>query len=603
MRRTVLLIAFLLILVVPVVFAKPVYIELREIHRITGGGCCPDSTVDFQMNKTFARVAFDTWILHHHNCGNSLTFKLFRNDTEVYDTDWADCIVSGRVQVSRSLGATVADTFSYKGYTGSHNDRGFVFLDVQMMPFLIRDSLGRTDDNFLDIGEIGSFLNESPASNLFRVNTTTPGVIVWVGFDETEVDQTETNDPTHHILACADTNNNNQCDFIEKPANDCWDAGGDWYNDVCCGVDNVTSCGYVDKFPNGTYQDCTTDWRGRQTCITVQTNITLNAICGNNSQGEWEWIPEDDVGEIHEMTCPDASIVPTGARFYSCGEDFAGTRQFNDFRNFTFANRRHEYSCENKIVEECAGQDIMFSPVNSFTTGMIGTRTDDTYYCASDMDWTTDLDIKDELTCNLANFDWSGSLCCSEADDPAEFYNDESSGALGGCWNEAFYGSGEFSVPERVINFNGSFFGCRITDSGLLAIQDSHTNDFLIDNSIEFCGAVLYDAQPGDRPHATCHPDGIWRFTDEPGGTIEKHIAWSALVNVSGINQTGCCAYEQCWNGTKCQPLDAFYRIQDVGFVCKPPPPEPQVILGPPPGPGGRRLPGIPLPGRPLPGR
>ncbi len=46
------------------------------------------------------------------------------------------------------------------------------------------------------------------------------------------------------------------------------------------------------------------------------------------------------------------------------------------------------------------------------------------YYCASDGAWTTDLDIKDESSCNKAGFVWTGNLCCSEDDDVNEYYND-----------------------------------------------------------------------------------------------------------------------------------------------------------------------------------
>jgi len=46
------------------------------------------------------------------------------------------------------------------------------------------------------------------------------------------------------------------------------------------------------------------------------------------------------------------------------------------------------------------------------------------YYCAADGEWTTDLDIKDESSCNKAGFVWTGNFCCSEDDDFNEYYND-----------------------------------------------------------------------------------------------------------------------------------------------------------------------------------
>ncbi len=297
----------------------------------------------------------------------------------------------------------------------------------------------------------------------------------------------------------------------------------------------------------------------------------------------------------------------------------------------------------------------------------------DAYYCASDGDWTKDLDVKDVLSCDSAGFKGTGSLCCSEADDASEYYNDPlgaqpdlssliamQSGAVingssialsapgsfvlfngparlfvdkwserevyagvyencklsssrvieipfgqqryvvnsepapadpagsactlrntlinfeaapgrGGCWNKQFVESGQFAVPGKVINYRGRFYGCRVTDGAVLLLKDTHVsppNDTLVDNSVETCGYVLNNAVPGGQfPHAVCKPGGVWEFTDELMGTIEKPIAWP-LVG-PGISQTGCCAFEQCWNGTKCQALGAYYRIGDQGFVCK----------------------------------
>ncbi|MBN1644491.1 LamG domain-containing protein [Candidatus Woesearchaeota archaeon] len=55
---------------------------------------------------------------------------------------------------------------------------------------------------------------------------------------------------------------------------------------------------------------------------------------------------------------------------------------------------------------------------------------DEVFYCASDGDWTKDLDIKDSLSCHSAGFDWTGHRCCSEFDDPGESYSDYSTPAV-----------------------------------------------------------------------------------------------------------------------------------------------------------------------------
>jgi hypothetical protein len=198
------------------------------------------------------------------------------------------------------------------------------------------------------------------------------------------------------------------------------------------------------------------------------------------------------------------------------------------------------------------------------------------YYCASDGDWTKDLDIKDDESCEAAGFSWTGSRCCSEADDTSEYYNDPKfPNATGGCWNKMFVRAGEFAVTDRILNYKGKFFGCRlslINDAILLNIKDYHLDNLLIDNSITPCGMVLMDAQPGGMPHAKCQPNGEWMFTDEPGGVINKSIKWAGLVG-PGIALSGCCAPDQCWNGTKCQRLGTYYRIGEEGFICKMLPP------------------------------
>lgn len=286
-----------------------------------------------------------------------------------------------------------------------------------------------------------------------------------------------------------------------------------------------------------------------------------------------------------------------------------------------------------------------------------------TYYCASDGDWTKDLDVKDEQSCVAAGFDWTGTLCCSEADDPEEYYNDpekqlnlaelvidsrkaeikqdkivlDANGSYvtlkglvkitvntssqrepyagqlelcdllsttqqtipegqtktfviseprletpkcplrqavikltpttpkGGCWNSRLILSGQFVTP-KIINVNGTFYGCKITSAQTLELKDSHTQKILVQNKNPDCESVMLNARPGAKPHATCSPDGTWQFTDKVGGRIEKQTLWQPPA---GLSKTGCCAENQCWNGTNCVSVGSFYKIGDKGFVCK----------------------------------
>ena len=70
--------------------------------------------------------------------------------------------------------------------------------------------------------------------------------------------------------------------------------------------------------------------------------------------------------------------------------------------------------------------------------------------------------------------------------------------------------------------------------------------------------------------HAICLPGGNWHFTDDPRTTIMDDTLWDpAEFNLSNAYQQGCCPVDKCWNGTGCQQINTFYRIQDQGFICK----------------------------------
>ncbi len=555
MIRRTLLVVLLLILVSPFVLARPVAIELTEIYRTTGGGPVPTGHIKFGMEKNFSEVNFQARIAHHHSAGNNMVFNLYNQTGDVvYTAPWFYWAVGATVEATLSLENTIARNLSYSGYFGSHSP-GFGWLEVRMVPVKIRRSITHETqgDGIADYGFVDALTGASDASNFFRVSTSTPGVLVWLGPNDEDPTQLTTTNPGDILWACLDTNNNRKCDVKEQEFIDCEANGFDWNSGYCCGSD-YTDCGFVSS---------------------------VNAICGKNINDEWEWVPLAGVGEIHEMNCPDASIVPDSVDFNSCGEEFGGLLTvFDDFKQVTFANFMHEYSCENEYVEECRGEDIPFSSINSFNTGDISSKSDDTYYCASDGDWTTDLDIKDDISCSFAGFRWTGSLCCSEEDDPGEYYNDlfASGPDKGGCWDKTLVKSG-YPVDDNlrdVINYNGSFYGCHLdtAEDPRLALQDYHTQAALIDNSIEFCGYVLPDAAPGDKPHAFCHTDGTWHFREEVGGTIEKNIGWSSLVDTSEMQVTGCCASNQCWDGETCKPVGGFQRIDDTGFECQQPDPE-----------------------------
>lgn len=309
--------------------------------------------------------------------------------------------------------------------------------------------------------------------------------------------------------------------------------------------------------------------------ITVPLYIDdqIDAICGKSDEDTWKWAPKASIGEVHELFgCPNGSVLSDGTDFFSCGGQLENvTQEFGDFRSATFAGVTHEYYCKDKQVTECAGKTGGFSaPELVMPMGSQLPIDDKTFYCASDGDWTTDLDVKDYDSCTAAGLFWTGGKCCSEANDFLEYYNDPAyPNGTGGCWNQQYIESGDFAAQGKVINHKGQFVGCKVTEDDILSIKDTYTDEWLVNNSVLQCGAVLRDARSGGMPHAFCDTDGVWKFTDTPGGTINKSIAWSLYINMTGVRATGCCAFDQCWNGTQCQDAGAFYRVGDAGFTCK----------------------------------
>jgi hypothetical protein len=220
--------------------------------------------------------------------------------------------------------------------------------------------------------------------------------MVWVGAPDAYA-QKSTADANAQVWACVDTNTNGICDGNEAAARTCENAGGSWYNGACCNAQ--TGCGF---------------------------NAEANAFCGNNLQQKWGWVPVNQPGEIHVLdNCPGASLLSDGTAVYSCGKNAQGAQAFGNFRNVTIGNATHGYSCVGSTITECAGpQEKAFSTSNTVSTGTVSTGFLIPYYCASDGDWTPDLDAKDEESCAAAGFTSTGTHCCSEADDPAEYYND-----------------------------------------------------------------------------------------------------------------------------------------------------------------------------------
>ncbi len=196
-----------------------------------------------------------------------------------------------------------------------------------------------------------------------------------------------------------------------------------------------------------------------------------------------------------------------------------------------------------------------------------------TFYCRSDSKFVTDLDTAEaQSTCEKAGLTWTGALCCSEADDPHEYYNDP--GGIGGCWDKEYIESVSFvnNTNESVINYNGTFNGCAIeaknfnkANDALLQVKDTHTNKNLIMN----------------RPYCYVEPRGIYYcdYTEKwllAMDETDLNLSYAPPSNTSsGVGNSsiaaGCCPGGKCWDGNKCidnqnsnpnsQPINGFRCI------------------------------------------
>ncbi|MFQ5620720.1 MAG: hypothetical protein ACE5FT_02670 [Candidatus Nanoarchaeia archaeon] len=231
---------------------------------------------------------------------------------------------------------------------------------------------------------------------------------------------------------------------------------------------------------------------------------------------------------------------------------------------------------DHKNSGESAGAEIEFN--------LYGSRTPTTYYCGYDKLFYDDLDnlgTVGELTCNNAgalygNHFWTGSLCCSEADDPFEYYNDI--GGNGGCWNGAPFPNGDrIDEPgnhNRTLVSHGQWFGCNLLgDAEGQAIYDDnsdrHTGQRLVSNN-QTCD-VFTDVGASDVEGYVCSNLGNqWQRAQ----SLEPHILQSVHQDMSAAGTASaqeCCGQTSCWSGQQPCVVDQTYDTRDItyeGFRC-----------------------------------
>ncbi len=222
----------------------------------------------------------------------------------------------------------------------------------------------------------------------------------------------------------------------------CKGVGGDWYEDAepgrgCCGDDDPGD-------------------------FMLMSN---QGLCVKTNAG-WRWAAPPRGGQVLHITPPtggaavgdDAVYTDDGPRV--CVRNITPLMRFANYSGlgvsnvsgprvpanlttgfFTTANgTKHGAICHRSgatdfIIEECPGAEGPVTQIAASGAGRIAQvgfkRLSDgplgdgkNHYCANDGTWTTDLDIKDEVSCTRAGNVWTGTKCCSEDDDPDESYND-----------------------------------------------------------------------------------------------------------------------------------------------------------------------------------
>ena len=200
-----------------------------------------------------------------------------------------------------------------------------------------------------------------------------------------------------------------------------------------------------------------------------------------------------------------------------------------------------------------------------------------TYYCTPEKKLVTDLDVPEAFkndkvllasrkkTCETAGFTWTGTKCCSEADDPEEYYNDPD--GKGACWNKEAIISVDF-VPESdesVASYAGQFHGCAVektnynTDNDVfLSLTDKFTGDQLIENH----GYCFTDPSKS----YFCNFNEKW----EPAEGIDRGRLSTTPVEGAEV-PSGCCGINDCWDGSNCilnQKFNPLAKPLDNKYLC-----------------------------------
>ncbi|MBI2659308.1 hypothetical protein HYX05_04400 [Candidatus Woesearchaeota archaeon] len=312
--------------------------------------------------------------------------------------------------------------------------------------------------------------------------------------------------------------------------------------------ESSAACACIDVSDWNTKAQCCGD--DELDCGRVSTGV-LCSIDANFEQAGWI-AASPNFGDIRYVGCDKSEYLSDGITWFKCDSTF--WKRTIDNREYICIGRGRE------SIVECCGDSSCKSRVDGkrISTGQSASNSGNkTYYCRPDKKFVTDLDVPDSLssdrtlitnnkaTCEKAGLKWTGTKCCSEADDTEEYYNDED--GTGGCWNKEEVISIDFvqGTEESVANFNGVFQGCALektkyntNNDNLLNLVDQHTSGPLIENH-EYC---FNDPEK----NYFCSYSEKWMSTD---GSDRTHLSFAPILVQQ---QGGCCSLEECWNGENC---------------------------------------------------
>lgn len=226
-------------------------------------------------------------------------------------------------------------------------------------------------------------------------------------------------------------------------------------------------------------------------------------------------------------------------------------------------------------------------------------RADQNFCSGSFFEWISELDPPSDVTeygpyafaCDaIQSFGWTGRACCGDdnaaggvlINNTKEFYNDPPQNTLDydACFAGYTIGNGErvndtmninFNGDQSgaVINFEGKFYGCNISNDNPLF---NLTND-LMDEDLHYSERLLfYDKTTDERRNLSfCSPNPpqsdyvcsttgnfLYKSDDIFGADLNSDLIFNlsdvnwTLQDDSGHRQNECCPAQGCWNGTSC---------------------------------------------------